>query len=493
MTTAAAAAREFATGPQVIQAARLLLDRFPLVALCEALSTAGEEDAGYLLTALERLAEFEEVRETLLSDEIVGFLRQGAEAPDPQVRALVSKLIARLASGSEDTAKRLADLGLLCACESLLLVEETGSAEAAAGVLKAAVSWPGSRPAALEATERLLEQLPKLDDTQRIRALSLFVELGRASEEAFAALEARGAYTQVLNAFFTDDILLKLNAVELMDSLGSYPAGQELLSRSGIPEKLVRELEDPYCDVSVRTCVIRLLGLVLRRCPDTMAVLLPNREAPLAQAVAGLLESRDPTERLAGLNAWANISRHPSGLAFFLQWEGRLQAILGHVSSTQNEVCKGAIACWAAVMEDREPPPESASTPGLELAPELELWKVAEERLLPLVLKVLEGKPFPDVRFHVWNLSALLVRSRTAAYQMVPSAQLRELLLDFSSESNSDARIAKHTFVKALLKHEDWLRQYLDESVADMLAEYARQGPHWVPRTAKALVGDQAA
>lgn len=75
---------------------------------------------------------------------------------------------------------------------------------------------------------------------------------------------------------------------------------------------------------------------------------------------------------------------------------------------------------------------------------------MTEERLLPLVLKNLVGKPFPDVRFHVWHLLALIVRSRSAAYKMVPSAEMRDLLLDFTSETGAEARIAKHTFVVAL-------------------------------------------
>lgn len=46
MATAAAAAREFATGPQVLPAAQALLGRFPLPVLCEAFGSAQPEDPG---------------------------------------------------------------------------------------------------------------------------------------------------------------------------------------------------------------------------------------------------------------------------------------------------------------------------------------------------------------------------------------------------------------------------------------------------------------
>lgn len=501
MATAADAAREFATGPQVIEAVQLLLNRFPLPALCEALAKARPDEEDHLLATLERLAEFEQVRDSFLSDKVVIFLQQGANANDPRICGLVAKLLSRLAKGGETAIARLANLGLLDACEHLILVEETATAEAAGRVLCAALQSPagsgavlGNDGGAAGVVERLHGRLRSLPDVQRIRALHLFVDLGRTSTDAFVALERRGIYREVLGAFLTEDILLKLNAVELMDALGSFPAGQDFLTHQGIPDQLAQDLCDPMCDGSVRLCVVRLLGFVLRRAPEQLSRLLPNREAPLAQTIAGLVESTDPAERLCSLNAWANISMHSAGLAFFLQWEGRLQTLLALVTCSQNEVCKGAMSAWAMVLQDRPPPSANAAAgKRIDESPDLELWEVAEKRLLPLVLKNLKAKPFPDVRSHVWHLLALLARSRYAAQQAVPSAEVRDLLLDFTSETTSDARIAKHTFIVALLtNHADWLGAFLDEKVEKVLAEYARQGPHWVPRQAAAMVGDQA-
>jgi len=110
------------------------------------------------------------------------------------------------------------------------------------------------------------------------------------------------------------------------------------------------------------------------------------------------------------------------------------------------------------------------------------------------VLKALVGKPFPDVRSHCWQLLAELARSRAAAQRVIPSEEIRDLLLDFTSETNSEARIAKHEFVVSLVGHQgSWLGAFLDETVEQHLSEYSRQGPHWVPRNSAVLVGDQNA
>merc|ERR1711924_357677 len=113
------------------------------------------------------------------------------------------------------------------------------------------------------------------------------------------------------------------------------------------------------------------------------------------------------------------------------------------------------------------------------------LWPHAEERLTPLALQALAHKPFPDVRCHAWHLLSALVPSRVAAQRMVTAEEIRDNLLDFTSESESQARIAKHAFIVSLVQeHGEWLGAFLEDNVEGLLTEYARQGPHWVPRQA---------
>mmetsp|Transcript_1740 Transcript_1740/g.3865 ORF Transcript_1740/g.3865 Transcript_1740/m.3865 type:complete len:498 (+) Transcript_1740:117-1610(+) len=497
MATPADAAREFITGPRVLEAARLLIGKYPLPSLCEALANAKVEDTEPLLNAISSLAQFPEVREAFFSDAVAAFLQQGARSPDPSARAMVAKLLQQLAvSGGDEGVSRLSQHGLLDAVEGLLLDEDTGTAEAAAGVLRTVIEYKATRSMGLEAVKKMQQSLnaSSMGDTQRIRILNLFVVLGRESESVFSSLEESGAYKMVLDSFITDDLLLKLNAVELMDALGSFLKGQEFLSRQGVPEKLAENLEDPMCDDSIRLCVVRLLGLIIRRTPEILERLLPSRDRVLAQHIAGMLESSgsDTTHRMTALNAWANISvSSVSGLAFWLNWEGRKNTLLSLVASTNNEVCKGAMAAWSVVLEDRPP---YATTHGGHEAPVVLLWDIAEKELAPIVLKNLISKPFPDVRFHAWNLLALLVRSKTVAQMVMPSDEMREILLDFSSETESPARIGKHSFVKVIVAwNGEWLASFLDEKVMWLLDEYAKQGPFWVPHTVSAMVGDQAA
>uniref|UniRef100_A0A7S1ALY8 26S proteasome non-ATPase regulatory subunit 5 n=1 Tax=Noctiluca scintillans TaxID=2966 RepID=A0A7S1ALY8_NOCSC len=479
MTSVADAARYFLSGPQVPEAARLLLSSHSLVALCEALSSAPAADFEPLVETLECLANFQEVHAELLKPDIVRFLLEGSGSPAARIRRLVARVLMGL-SCTEASVEGLARAGLFDACERLLLDEETDTAETAMQALRGAVSFPAGRDFVLGGDANLVTRLRQnaqtVGDVQRIRILALGVELGRASAEAFTALETAGAFKDVLDAFITDDILLKLNAVELMEALGSYPAGQKFVSQQGVPERLARELTDPLNDDSVRLCVTQLLGRVLLRTPDLASTLLSGRDTPLAQAVASALDSRDVAFRLCGLNTWADISTSPGGLAFFLQWPTVIEKVVAYVSSATHETCMGATAAWTSVLRP--------------LQPEGAVWDVAEKEVLPVALRNIVNKPFSDVRAQTWLLLSVLVKSRRAAQVILVSDAMRENMMDFSSETNHHAKIAKHEFITSLTKwHAGWIGAFLDDKVELLLQEYAKQGPNWQPFDAVPIVG----
>lgn len=492
MATPADGAREFVNGPQVPEAANQLLARFSLKALCEALTTAQPTDAEPLVLALGRLAEFDDLRDLFLQGDMLAFIHQGAAAPDTRIRRLIAELLVRM-TRDEAGVRKISGAGLLIHTEAFVLDDETGIAEKGASVLQHAVQYESCHDAIFGAgddggiVQHLQKRLLDINDIQQIRVLHLFVELGRASAPAFSILETRGAYKDVLDAFFTEDILMKLNSVEVMDTLGSYPRGQELLAKGAIPQQLAKDLSDPMCDDTVRLCVTRLLCLVVLRTPDMFDILLPNRLEPLPQAIAAYIHSTNPTERSHALHMWANVAVHPAGFKFFLEWQSILQLLLAQVRSPQNDVCKVAMSCWTSVVETH------LSSMLQEASPVIQ--ELLEKQLLPMALKNLTTKPFPDVRCCSWRLLAtlVLVPAKSMAQKMLTSDEIRELLLDFTSETAAEARRAKHEYVQALMKaHGSWVGAFLGEDIHTLLDEFTKQGPFWTPQAVATAVGNQS-
>ncbi|KYF47301.1 proteasome non-ATPase 26S subunit, partial [Toxoplasma gondii ARI] len=55
------------------------------------------------------------------------------------------------------------------------------------------------------------------DEMVKVRTLALFVEAGRKNETVFNELADRGAFTVLVNSFATDDLLLKISLVALIE------------------------------------------------------------------------------------------------------------------------------------------------------------------------------------------------------------------------------------------------------------------------------------
>lgn len=486
MATAVQYAKEFVEGPAVPEAVKRLLEAFPLAKLCEALGSAEAADREVLITALERLAGFDEVCSGFLGNDTTAvFLRQGARSGNPRLVSVTARLLERLAS-SEAGAGVLASAGLHEELELLLLDEEIGTSEAAARSICRAATRSASKHVVMGGeglVQRLQSRLQSVPETQQIRILSLFVELGRMSD-VFPELVTSGALNSVLAAFLTDDILLKLNAVELMDALGSYQAGQEFLCKNGVPERLAADLTNPMCDDFVKLLVVRLLSLVLLRDPSLIGTLLPNQQVPFAQVLSGFLDSRNPTERLCALQAFENIAANQSGLEFFLQWPTFLRTVVSLSAAAQNDICKAAMSVWSGVLGRHLRKDANATSSA-------EIWRIAEDQVLPSALQNLSQKPFADMRIDTWKLLAVFASSEAAARKMLVADDMREKLLDFSSDTASDAKLAKHEFVQALVQNQaSWLASFLDENIEKMLVEYAKRGPFWMPQVAKAQVTD---
>lgn len=277
--------------------------------------------------------------------------------------------------------------------------------------------------------------------------------------------------------------------------MGSFPAGQDFLSQHDVPKQLAQDLTDPCCDSSIRVCVTNLLGLVISRSPSTVDVLLPNIESPLAQSIAMLIGSRDPSEALCGLNTWGNASLQTGGLALFLGWKSLLQEVVSLITSPREDLCKGAMAAWTAVFQAWSPNSTASAENSVNektAIVKMELWEVAAKQVVQLALKSLAAKPFPDVRVVTWHLLSALLLSPTTAEIILQSQEMRDRLLDFGSEGASNARIAKYEFVVQLERYHGLLiPSYLDTESATVFTEYAHQGPHWVPRSAEEMLVDQ--
>ena len=110
-----------------------------------------------------------------------------------------------------------------------------------------------------------------------------------------------------------------------------------------------------------------------------------------------------------------------------------------------------------------------------------------------LVTKVLADKT--DLRPFIYQLLANMAKDPTVALQLIQAEPIRNLLLDFASETTHDARMEKHVFVKNLIRNEAGIaRQVLDDKAYSLLDTYVSKGPYGlVVQDAKVQVAKESA
>lgn len=82
----------------------------------------------------------------------------------------------------------------------------------------------------------------------------MVVNISKDSEENFSQLSSSGLITQILEELDSNDVLLRMNIVELLIQLGLSRHGYNYLEQNGILSKLFAFIDDNEDPVIVQLC-----------------------------------------------------------------------------------------------------------------------------------------------------------------------------------------------------------------------------------------------
>ncbi|CAG8666696.1 4654_t:CDS:2, partial [Paraglomus brasilianum] len=103
------------------------------------------------------------------------------------------------------------------------------------------------------------------NDTLKFRVIDLLSRIANISDEAFHLCESSGALYSVVPIFHSNDILLRLNAVESFIQVAETPTGYLFLKRTRIIESLIDMLaldENDVVSVLLKCGAIKFFGRV---------------------------------------------------------------------------------------------------------------------------------------------------------------------------------------------------------------------------------------
>lgn len=395
-----------------------------------------EDASQQTLQALERCLFFEEIRNELVATQERGalFVKFGRGHPQFFLDTLLKM--------DDNIASKLQVNDLIA--EAIVNEDRSLSSLATKLALK------GDMQAfTTEIFPKLREQKPQASDEVRFRILQVGLDAGKKGAHV------EEAYGWVLQEFFTEDLLIKLNSIELLGQLGTFPQGLEFIHNQGVTKKLVAELDNCF-DLSLEVTIVRLLILLGRQDESMLPILKPRLLA---------YQEGEQVHRLTFLFAFGHLIS--AGWEECTQWPWTANA-KKELNAVNEEIAKGAMAAWISAI------PTLA-----KLRPEL------LEEVLPNVLKTIP-KPFAELRAFAWQFLETLIKTglRPMQTKILSSQEIRDNLLDFSQEMSYEPKIAKHGFVQALAQL-PWIGDFLTPELQQVLGSYARGGPFYTPLQAK--------
>lgn len=149
------------------------------------------------------------------------------------------------------------------------------------------------------------------NDIVRFRIYDIVVTYCCASEEKLMLCEDNQLLESLLGEVSTDDILLQLNALELLTTFGSCKHGREYLERKGTIQKLAKKLDEATADPLASLLIpglMKFFGVLAHFQPDIL-----SRYSSFTNTMFNSIDDSDPTLRMICIETLSFIATGSGG------------------------------------------------------------------------------------------------------------------------------------------------------------------------------------
>eukprot|EP00920_Eleutheroschizon_duboscqi_P011750 GHVT01028160.1.p1 GENE.GHVT01028160.1~~GHVT01028160.1.p1 ORF type:complete len:562 (-),score=146.62 GHVT01028160.1:698-2383(-) len=304
----------------------------------------------------------------------------------------------------------------------------------------------------------------------------------------FKALAGRGVFDEIIQLSYIDDLLVKLNAVELIKELARSPEGLQFLIDVKLGAQLVQDVQTYAGDDVICFPLMHTLTSMIELNPQLSVDLLSADNYVLLYTLKTMLSPTpwDATRLATGIGCWANLCVNESSYNLMLSVDSSCcHEAANLLKTTDGPLWGAAAAAWTHVLE-------KAPLCVLESS---SVWEVLQKHVAPQALVDLKSRPFSEARQACYDLLRGLCRLPKLLHLIFSDEMLRRFLVDIHSEQGVEARVAKHKFSSfATARYANELLEFLDASYVRELQAFAAGGAFYCPPgSAAASVGDMAA
>jgi 26S proteasome non-ATPase regulatory subunit 5 len=390
------------------------------------------------------------------------------------VRLLILREFLRTASHPQKIFQLLADTTLLISLINKIGDNDLTVAECAMSIMKKL----GGNPNGLHILYKgeLLRTFARLlqNDTISFRVYEVIVDIAKISREALEVTAQSGFLNSLINVLENEDILLQLNALEILTRLALFEEGLSYLEQQEVLSKLVQKIaqaNENHLSNLLIPGLMKFFGNVARYWPNELFSKYPV----IISALFEVIDSGDQTIIGPALDTLGYVSVSVEG-------KYALQAL--------GDAMLGALKKIAEIVQGM---PTALRIRGLNnLALILDVKKAEQDnRILSLtklwfdslcddplgMIIAICRQPFADIRQA--SLEVLVVISYQVWGQEYISTYpgLVEFLLDRNIESFKECKDVKYEVVKCLSQAE---QNIFDADTMRKFKQFVNEGPYFV-------------
>ncbi|XP_012232422.1 26S proteasome non-ATPase regulatory subunit 5 [Linepithema humile] len=394
--------------------------------------------------------------------------------PNTSVRLLVLREFLRTASHTQKISQLLTDTTLLISIINKIGDKDLTIAEYAMSIVKKIGHNPNGlhilyKGELLRTFARLLQNV-----TISFRVYEVIVDIAKTSREALEISAQSGFLNSLINLLENEDILLQLNALEILTQLAIFEEGLSYLEQQEVLSKLVQKItqanEDPLSNLLIPG-LMKFFGNVARYWPNELF----SRYPVIITALFEVIDSGDQNILGPALDTLGFVSASIEG-KYALQalgdtMVGALKKIAEIVQRMPTDLRIRGLNNLALILEVKQVNQDNRI---LSLT---KLWfdSLCDDPLSMIV--AICRQPFADIRQAGLEVLAVISSQVWGQEYISVYPGLIEFLLDRNIELFKECKDAKYEVVKCLSQAE---RDVFDADIMQKFKQFVNEGPYYV-------------
>ncbi|KAI8368717.1 26S proteasome non-ATPase regulatory subunit 5 [Blakeslea trispora] len=387
----------------------------------------------------------------IMSEENKDFLIQGLTHFTPEIRYLsLQQVFKCLASDQHVSEMTHSDVFPLVV--ATIAFQDAHTANKASDLLLQISKTPSGQEAFFGPTcIAMLKQLLQVNGTISFRVYDLLIKVATYSDSNFERCEASGLLEAFVYELSSDDLLLKINAIELLNEIAVTPSGLKFLEKSNLIETIATVLDNPDdTDVVVQLVKCAVLKFFGNLGENKAIAFEPlSVQYRLLNRIGQCLESSNGEILIVTVSTLGLLGSHADGLKMIYGYQNkalihRLLEIYSASVSQLKSVCLQTISKWLSVSDNNEQEIESLT---------YDIYHHIEGRPSTLLSIVKEAKqPDDSLRIAAFAVMQSIACHTWGIQNMANSSEFMNYILNRTTEHDEQGQTWKYAIIQTMAR-----------------------------------------